>query len=183
MCKAFSGTRRVINMDNYYTSPLALIELKKRRILARGTVRCNSKWLPKTVQISKSQSKQYSRGHYRMAVNYANGIAAYGWIDGNPVNIITTADSTKETTVRRQVKNRKMCVRAPEVIKNYNKSMHAVDRNDQLRQLFSLTGRHKFKKYYVRIIMSLLDFALVNAQIHYFMANKTEATGDKKCSA
>jgi hypothetical protein len=95
-------------------------------------VKCNRKWLPKTVQISKSDAKNYNRGHYRMAVNSENGMIAYGWIDGNPVNIITTADSTKDTTVKRQIKSQKLHVKAPEVIKNYNNSMQGVDRNDQL---------------------------------------------------
>jgi hypothetical protein len=47
--------------------------------------------------------------------------------------------------------------------------MQAVDRFDQLNQLFSLAKRHKFQKYYNKLTMALLDIALVNAEQHYFM--------------
>ena len=30
---------------------------------------------------------------------------------------------------------------------------------------------HSFKKYYVKLEMGLLDFALTNAKIHFFMVN------------
>ena len=43
--------------------------------------------------------------------------------------------------------------------------------HDQLRQTFSLATRHGFKKYYVKIILGLMDMALVNAWIHYELVN------------
>ena len=49
--------------------------------------------------------------------------------------------------------------------------MQGVDRFDQLLLLFSMAKTHSFKKYYVKLEMGLLDFALTNAEIHFFMAN------------
>ena len=37
--------------------------------------------------------------------------------------------------------------------------MQGVDQHDQLRQLFSLSNRHGFKKYYIKIILALLNMA------------------------
>jgi hypothetical protein len=52
--------------------------------------------------------------------------------------------------------------------------MQAVDRHDQLRQTFSLSDRHGFKKYYIKIILGLMDMALVNAYIHYALVHPEE---------
>ena len=49
--------------------------------------------------------------------------------------------------------------------------MQAVDRHDQLRELFSLSKRHGFKKYYKKIALGLIDMALVNAWLHYHLVH------------
>ena len=49
--------------------------------------------------------------------------------------------------------------------------MQAVDQFDRLVSLFSLAKQHAFKKYYNKLAMGLLDFALTNAEIHYFLVN------------
>ena len=49
--------------------------------------------------------------------------------------------------------------------------MHAVDHHDQLRQLFLLSSWHGFKKYYIKIMLGIMDMALVNAFILYKMMN------------
>ncbi len=56
--------------------------------------------------------------------------------------------------------------------------MQAVDRHDQLRNTFSLASRHDFKKYYVKIILGLIDMALVNAYIHYKLVNAENCKKD-----
>ena len=65
-----------------------------------------------------------------------------------------------------------------EAIRKFNHGMHGVDRFDLLVSLFSLAKQHSFRKYYNKLTMGLLDFALVNAELHYFMANK-EAKANK----
>jgi hypothetical protein len=109
-------------------------------------------------------------------VNY--GIACYGWIDGNPVHFVTTADGTVVNEVTRKIGRVRKKVCAPICIKRYNKSMQAVDRHDQSRQTFSLASRHDFKKYYVKIILGLMDMALVNAYIHYKLVHLDECKKD-----
>jgi hypothetical protein len=56
-------------------------------------------------------------------------------------------------------------------IKNYNPGMQAVDRHDQLRAKFSLSKRHLFKKYYVKLALGLMDMAIVNANIPWKLVN------------
>ena len=65
-----------------------------------------------------------------------------------------------------------MKVQAPVWIKRNNAGMQAVDRHDQLRQTFALASRHGFKKYYIKMLLGLIDMALVkNAYIQYKMVN------------
>ena len=58
--------------------------------------------------------------------------------------------------------------------------MQEVDRNDQLRERFSLSHRHGFKKYYVKITLGLIDMAAVNGWIRYKVVNVERIKG--KCA-
>jgi len=59
--------------------------------------------------------------------------------------------------------------------------MGGVDRHDRLQSIFSLGKQHKFKKYYVKLMLFLVDIALTNAWIYYQMANDQvgEKAGDR----
>jgi hypothetical protein len=172
MCSSLYDTGRVVNMDNYYTSPEVAVALAERRVYIRGTCRANRGGFPPAVQYSRMEAAKVDRGTHKMVSDKKHGIACYGWIDGNPVHFLTTADGTVANEVTRRIGRQERKVQAPICIKRYNKGMQAVDRHDQLRQTFSLASRHGFKKYYVKIILGLVDMALVNAYIHYKLVNK-----------
>ncbi|MFN9978694.1 MAG: hypothetical protein ACK53Y_02210 [bacterium] len=55
---------------------------------------------------------------------------------------------------------------APEIVCNYNKYTGGIDSSDRLRATFSLGKQHKFKKYYVKLMLFLVDIALTNAWIY-----------------
>ena len=105
----------------------------------------------------------------KMATCEKEGLVAIGWVDGNPVHFLTSADGTDESSTVRRVGGEKKNVKAPTSIKRYNHGMQAVDRFDQLLSLFSLAKRHPFKKYYNKLAMALLDIALVNAEQHFYI--------------
>jgi hypothetical protein len=94
-------------------------------------------------------------------------MVAVGWIDNKPVHFISIADSTKVVTVNHQVGKDKVEVSAPIAIKNYNKFMGGVDRHDRLHSTFSICKKHKFKKYYVKLFLFLMDVGMTNAWIYY----------------
>eukprot|EP00978_Attheya_sp_CCMP212_P039235 scaffold202291_cov38-Attheya_sp.AAC.1 len=106
-----------------------------------------------------------------MAAAVKEHMSIFGWNDGCGVHMISTADGTEIGSVTRQIKAVSKVISAPKVVKRYNDGMQGVDHHDQLRTLFSLATRHQFRKYYVTLIMALIDFALVNAHIHYHMAH------------
>ena len=69
------------------------------------------------------------------------------------------------------------------VVKNYNKYMRGVEKHDKLRSTFSLSKHHKFKKYYVKLMLFLVDVAMTNSWIYYKLVNpdkckKSEARAD-----
>ena len=172
MCKPLFGTGSVVNMDNYYTSPEVAVALRKKDVFIRGTCRTNRLGFPEAVKITNSEANNQSRGLFKKVIDTTNHIAAYGWIDGNPVHFITTADGTTTTEVKRRVGKKIERIKAPIAIKRYNQNMHAVDRHDQLRETFSLSKRHGFKKYYCKVAMGLLDMAVVNAWLHFKLVHK-----------
>ncbi len=96
---------------------------------------------------------------------------AVGWLDNKPVNFISTADTTEIVSVERRIKHEKVKVPAPVVVKNYNKYMGGVDKHDKLRSTFSLGKHHKFKKYYVKLMLFLVDVTMTNSWIYYKLVN------------
>jgi hypothetical protein len=165
-------------MDNYYTSPQVAVALAERNVYIRGTCRRNRAGFPAAVQYSQTEAAKVERGTHKMVSDAKYGIACYGWCDGCPVHFLTSADGTSTNEVTRRIGRCDKKVKAPICIKRYNHGMQAVDRHDQMRQTFSLASRHGFKKYYVKIILGLMDMALVNAYIHYQLVNPEDCKKD-----
>jgi hypothetical protein len=115
----------------------------------------------------------------RIAVNLPNQLVAVGWLDNKAVNFISTADTTNISSIERRIGNNKVTVRAPEVVVNYNKYMGGVDKHDKLRSTFALGKHHKFKKYYVKLMLFLVDIALTNSWIYYKMVNPDSTGGSE----
>ena len=171
LAKPYIGSKRIINMDNYYGSPHVLMCLKNNGLYGRCTTRTDRKYLPNTILFKKTDSKKFGRGALRYASEKQYQMAAFGWLDGNPVHLLSTADGTITSDVVRRIGKESKRVLAPDAVKNYNSNMDAVDRFDQLLSTFSLSSHHTFHKYYRSLMMVCLDFALVQADIHYHMVH------------
>jgi hypothetical protein len=130
------------------------------------------------VIFTEAEARKEKRGTSRLAVNKENNLVAIGWIDGNPVHMITTADGTEISQVKRRIQQEQKYQSAPIAVQKYNHGMQAVDRFDQLMSLYSLAKCHAFKKWYLKLTMALLDVAMVNAEIHYFLVNRDEKKGE-----
>eukprot|EP00957_Ditylum_brightwellii_P012848 970759-Ditylum_brightwellii.AAC.1 len=63
--------------------------------------------------MTKKDAKLYACGSYKVAVCSNEGIQSIGWLNGNPVHMMSTADSTGATVVNRQIGGTKLAVRAP----------------------------------------------------------------------
>jgi hypothetical protein len=107
-----------------------------------------------------------------MAVNEEHQMLAVGWVDSKAAYFVFTADTTAIVTVNRKIGSNKLEVRAPLAVANYNKFMGGVDHHDHLRLTFSLCKKHHFKKYYIKLMLFLLDIGLTNAWIYYKKCNE-----------
>ena len=179
LCKCIKGTGVVVNMDNLYSSPEVFIRLKEMGIYARGTFRSNRNNLPSFIKFSKKETLKLPRGCFRQATNAEHNLSCYAWNDKNPVHILSSADGTEVDKTQRRIKSKKIDVLCPVAVKRYNLGMQGVDQFNKLLTLFSL-AKLKFDKYYKKIAMVLLDFAITNAYLHFQIANDTKK--DKKYS-
>jgi len=133
MAMPLYGKGITLNFNNYYASPAIAIALLKHKVLCRGTLRKNKKLIPPYILFTKAEARNRdSRGSVKMAVNEKYGLLACGWIDGCAVHVVSSADSTDVTQVRRRVGGERILVSAPEVIANYNSGMDGVDRHDHV---------------------------------------------------
>jgi len=108
MARPLYGKGMTINFNNYYASPAVAIELLKHEVYCRGTLRKNKRLIPPYILFKKSEARnKESRGETKIAVNKKYGLVAVGWIDGNPVHMISSADTEKLTTVQRQIGGKK----------------------------------------------------------------------------
>jgi hypothetical protein len=106
-------------------SPEVAIALAERKLYIRGACRANRGSFPAAVQYGRMEAAKVDQGTHKM-VSHANyGIACYGWIDGNPVHFLTSADGTTTSEVTRRIGRSKKKVKAPICIKRYNKGMQA----------------------------------------------------------
>ena len=101
MARPLYGEGITLNFNNYYASPAIAIQLLGQAVFCRGTLRKNKRLIPKYILFSKSEAKgKDSRGAVKIAVNLRFQLVAVGWIDGNPVHMISSADTAE---VRKQL--------------------------------------------------------------------------------
>ena len=166
-------------MDRYYGSCITVMNLMKNGLYARCTTKTNVRHFPKAITYRKKETGQFGRGAYRFASSTQYGMVAFSWIDGNSVNILTTADGSSIGSVTRQIGQQKYKVQSPIAVQQYNKNMDAVDRWDQKLGKYALHRRHKFKRYYRNIMLVIIDFAILQAELHYNLVNSID-NGKKK---
>ena len=96
MARPLYGKGITLNFNNYYASPCIAIQLLRNTVFCRGTLRRNRRLIPQYILFNKSEAKgKDSRGRIKIAVNRRFGLVAAGWIDGNPVHMISSADTEK----------------------------------------------------------------------------------------
>jgi hypothetical protein len=68
---------------------------------------------------SQAEATKLGRGSIKTMVDKDQGIAAYGWVGGNPVHFLTTAEGSSTSTVQRSRVGRAIIsAKAPIGIKN-----------------------------------------------------------------
>ena len=84
LMKPYVGSDRVLNTDNWYSSPLLCMEMKKKGIFVRGTCREGREHFPKGVVYTQAEANKAGWGAMRVVVNKKEGM--YVPLDGWTVN-------------------------------------------------------------------------------------------------
>lgn len=150
--------------DNWFASPLLLVELQKRGIGSLGTIRLNR--FPGCSFNSDNQMKKKGRGTYeeKEAVIEGISIRAIKWFDNRGVTLATSFSSTEPISIterwdRKQKK--KISIEKPYAVDIYNKFMGGVDLLDGQIAYYRITVRSK--KYYMGFFYHFIDIMTVNA--------------------
>ena len=106
---------------------------------------------------------------------YANNVVAVKWFDNRGVTMVGTCleECDKISTVSRKVKGQsaKIPVPCPEIIKDYNSGMGAVDLVGQKTAACKLDSKSSGGRYYLRLFFDLMDILVVNSHIIYKKLN------------
>ncbi|CAF1645190.1 unnamed protein product [Adineta ricciae] len=152
-------------MDSYYSSPQLFLQLVKRNTDAVGTVRCNRKSLPSDFKTAKLRKNE------RIA-RYYNKLMALKWHDKKYVHMLSTYYKNDTTIIQKH----QIQIEKRTCIHEYNDTMGGVDMTDQLTAAYSIP-RKRLKKYYKKIFMVLLDFAILNSyQLYKIKTQETSNT-------
>ena len=74
-----------------------------------GTICTNRKLMfHKTIMFTKSEAHQHERGTSRVAINQDFGLVPFGWLDGNPVHMLSSADGAEMATVKHTLRGEKL---------------------------------------------------------------------------
>lgn len=128
-----------IFFDNFYTSVLLLLRLRKKKIGATGTIRKNRKLFP----VELLPDEKMKRGEYKF--KSCNQISIVKWQDTKPVFVASNCfDPRKTELITRKMKDgTKQNIICPQMISKYNRFMGGVDRFDQRITCYALDRKSK----------------------------------------
>lgn len=159
-------------MDNWYSSPNIFEYLLKHDTNAIGTVRSNSKNLPKDLESVKLRKGD-------IATRSSNGILAVKWSDRKDVYLLSTKHENAEKTdtgkkkIEKGGKSSEANMMKPKCVIEYNHGMGGVDHQDQVLACFPVM--RNFLKGYRKIFFYLFDMGLFNS---YVLDSKTKPKKD-----
>jgi hypothetical protein len=174
------GTKRIVNMDNYYTSPQLLHSFDVKGLYARGTLRMNRKHVPISMKFSRQELRDLERGSMKI-MGAPNNLSMLSWIDNGTVYLLSNCDSSSDliqVTRRKSLTPEAITLQGLQVCREYSKNMQGVDRLDQNRCRFSVAKGHSAKKWYVKMGLSLIDLAKSNAYLTRRLVLKTRKVPD-----
>lgn len=158
----YPETKFSIYCDNFFMCPQLLTELKKINVLGTGTVRVDrTDYCPLT---EKGEMKKLPRGSYDSYVDKENNICAIRWNDNSVVTLMSSEyGAAPLRTAKRysRVQHKKIDIQQPNLVHYYNNNMGGVDQMDANIAVYRIAIRGK--KWYMPILLWLLDVALNNA--------------------
>ena len=145
--------------DNFYTSPVLYMALRKRKTGACGTLRLNRIGLHESMKKKKVvKDKGDSRIMNNSTMNHIK------FMDRKEVNILTTIHSA-EIVNTGKLDYKKEPIYKYASVHDYNRKMNAVDRSDQLMHYAEF--RRRTVKWWKRALFHLFILAEINTYQFY----------------
>lgn len=152
--------------DNYFNSIELQLKLKEMGIWSVGTLRSNRLHgcpLKDVVQL-----KTEGCGAFDFRCDSKTQITCVRWFDKNAVQLCSTFVGCEPIGYCERYdrsKKRRIKIRQPAIVAEYNKYMGGVDLSDMLNSLYRID--HKSKKWYSRIFYWAVGTAIVNGWLLY----------------
>ena len=155
-------SKRIVIVDNYYTSPSLAKELLRKNLYMLGTWRKN-RGVPDCILLpNKKPTRECPQGTFYLAVNESGDLpmCAIGFMDNAACYLLDTKFGHRPCVVKRRNKStgKVSHLNVVQAIDDYNTGMGGVDQLDQLRcGRFGITMRGRRKKWTVRYFEGLID--------------------------
>ncbi|XP_053389577.1 piggyBac transposable element-derived protein 3-like [Mercenaria mercenaria] len=133
-----------LTFDNLFTSLRLVDELSKLGIACTGTVRSNR--VEDCPLRSVKEMAKTERGTYDKAYDANNGLIVIRWNDNNIVNVVSNVYGVEpvQTASRwSRAERRRIRIKQPDAIRQYNQTMGGVDRMDQNVGKYRISIRSK----------------------------------------
>ena len=155
-----------VYFDNWFTTLDLLLYLKRRGILACGTIRKNR--LQGCPLASDKEMKKEGRGSVDFKCDMNSGLIVSKWYDNSSVHLASNfvgVEPMMQVSRWCSKEKAKVAVQCPKIVMCYNGGMFGVDLADMLISLYRITV--KTKRWYVKIFWHCVDIAKVNAWLLY----------------
>ncbi|GBM29756.1 PiggyBac transposable element-derived protein 1 [Araneus ventricosus] len=164
-------------VDRYFTSELLFDILLNREVFATGTLMKNK--VPKLTELQTDRyMKRNGRGSVDQIVRNDKRCCLVKWFDNRGVLLLSTKSGKlpMEKCSLWSKKKKYLDINRPAIVKNYNEFMGGVDHLD--RCISNYRMKNWTKKWTVRVILHMINFAVSSAWIAY--RHKMEAAGALK---
>ena len=167
LMKSIYGQGYKLFIDNYYTSVKLIVDLLKHKTTTCGTVLINRKGIPTELK----STKQFKKVRGAMRWIRKGNLIFLQWQDNKTVSFVSSmhkkANHHGYCNRRTKVNGafRRVQVRQPAIVKDYNSYMSGVDKSDQL--IGKYNSLRKTTKFWKTLFFHFLDIARVNSYIMF----------------
>lgn len=168
LCEHLPGSANYkVLTDSKFNSHSLIVALKERGLLSLGTVRASR--LPGCQLKSDAELKKRGKGTYEYRTEQSTNVIALKWWGTNrPVYLASSYSSVhplESVTSWSSSRKKYQDFPVPHILFEYNESVGGVDLHNMLTELYRIDIRAK--RYYLRVIFSLIDSCVVNSWLLY----------------
>lgn len=174
-----------IYFDRFFSNPELIHRLRYHYgILSLGTVMPNRSAGAGSKLLSDKELAKQGRGAFDSVCDNKKSVSIIKWHDNNPVLVASSYVACEPVkTIKRWdcTSKRKVEIKCPNIIQEYNKFMGGVDLGGMLISLHKTPLRTM--KWYMAIFGQMIDISVVNAWLLYKRDNPTVKMGIKQFRA